>query len=955
MVEEVVAQAEAGEEAASSERLRALSQLLYEVPAGAVVDDGVLSRVRNRCNGLRDDLSVAIGAVALLLAWHVKEPCHQRRVATAEWLGQAVGLAESADPRQHPLEVHDLALTGQAVTHLLGTVDSNPSALIRLLTRGAQAALHAEQFVPAGRLLLDAITLADVTSSDDSEPRAHLDETRKGLLRILTQASRPLLPLDSDWSQTPVRLTEVARLHLRVHELCQAPDTAWFVRLDLASGLLAEGLVPPEDLIDAIASGPHPPDIDPNLDAAILRARVSLVLGNLSEATRLAKQLVDHHPQGRDVDIRLLAAAVAAGCADWAAARRHGDVVVDAAIATSPVHDAPRDGVVSLITQAAFWAYRCGDQPRVSALRDALAAPGREASSSLALPLVDAWSRLQHNDIDAAVAEYEVALARTRAGIRDVQSVATGSDRVHLAPYLAEVTKICGKIADLHLLEGRAAEAFTAIELERGEFLRALHDPYFLDQTPVPPGSFAGRAAFLDEASRQLPSPTTSRERALHRLAQQPIRRLRSDSVLPLLYAPVAPSRDLGEDLDCVLAAAGPRACVVTLQLGDEAVGVIATADGRQFVSARTAHTHAALENLLLSTFTRARGSGPDPGDPDWVARSEGCLLTLSDLVAAPILAMVRRLGRSEVVLSVTGPLSCVPFMAIPCVSAEGKETTLGDELAGLSIVVGIGTAGRALQQEHSDPSAEEKTIMDRYNGTVLVTAVADDSIPFAQMEARIIAGVWQDNGNDVDLIVPLDQGALVTRAPRARILHIAAHARWDQTMLTDSGIGGFGSWVDAGELYRALDLSKAELVILSACDTADTVLAPGNEPVNLAQLVAAAGARQVIASLWKVDDLATLLMMSEFHHRIALGAPPHQALAQAQRTLRNHTVATVLDTMARWPPSTIVSDAATALRARHPAGNDRPFASSNHWAAFHCYGPPIDSGRSLPVPSPGF
>jgi CHAT domain-containing protein len=83
----------------------------------------------------------------------------------------------------------------------------------------------------------------------------------------------------------------------------------------------------------------------------------------------------------------------------------------------------------------------------------------------------------------------------------------------------------------------------------------------------------------------------------------------------------------------------------------------------------------------------------------------------------------------------------------------------------------------------------------------------------------------------------------------------------------------------------------SGHLVVLSACQTAlaSGALAdvpPGDDWVGLVQAFLQAGARAVVASLWPVEDRATADLMVRFHKRLAAGAAPATALAEAQRYL---------------------------------------------------------------------
>jgi CHAT domain-containing protein len=75
-----------------------------------------------------------------------------------------------------------------------------------------------------------------------------------------------------------------------------------------------------------------------------------------------------------------------------------------------------------------------------------------------------------------------------------------------------------------------------------------------------------------------------------------------------------------------------------------------------------------------------------------------------------------------------------------------------------------------------------------------------------------------------------------------------------------------------------------ADLVVLSACETGLGKEISGEGLVGLTRGFMYAGASRVVASLWKVDDVATSELMAEFYKGMLLhGLAPAAALRQAQ------------------------------------------------------------------------
>ncbi len=67
------------------------------------------------------------------------------------------------------------------------------------------------------------------------------------------------------------------------------------------------------------------------------------------------------------------------------------------------------------------------------------------------------------------------------------------------------------------------------------------------------------------------------------------------------------------------------------------------------------------------------------------------------------------------------------------------------------------------------------------------------------------------------------------------------------------------------------------ELVVLSACQTANGDRLPGEGLVGLSYSFLIAGSRRVIGSLWDVDDAATAELMRHFYQALYQGRHPRR------------------------------------------------------------------------------
>src|SRR5262249_14135890 len=97
-------------------------------------------------------------------------------------------------------------------------------------------------------------------------------------------------------------------------------------------------------------------------------------------------------------------------------------------------------------------------------------------------------------------------------------------------------------------------------------------------------------------------------------------------------------------------------------------------------------------------------------------------------------------------------------------------------------------------------------------------------------------------------------------------------------------------SGILTAEAIAALNLDQMELAVLSAGGPGLGEVAGGEGVFGLQRAFHVAGCRNVVASLWQVDDEATAALMALFYHKLwRENQPPLQALRQAQLYLYRH------------------------------------------------------------------
>jgi CHAT domain-containing protein len=86
----------------------------------------------------------------------------------------------------------------------------------------------------------------------------------------------------------------------------------------------------------------------------------------------------------------------------------------------------------------------------------------------------------------------------------------------------------------------------------------------------------------------------------------------------------------------------------------------------------------------------------------------------------------------------------------------------------------------------------------------------------------------------------------------------------------------------------QGLDLEKTIMVILSACETSLGYLDAGEGVYGLQRAFRAAGAANIMTSLWKVDDTATRDFMIEFYTNFLKTKDATSSFFTAQKKMRD-------------------------------------------------------------------
>ena len=163
--------------------------------------------------------------------------------------------------------------------------------------------------------------------------------------------------------------------------------------------------------------------------------------------------------------------------------------------------------------------------------------------------------------------------------------------------------------------------------------------------------------------------------------------------------------------------------------------------------------------------------------------------------------------------------------------------------------------------------------------------------LPGAEREAQAVSALFP--GGRALVGTAASKRRLLAEAPAQDLLHVAAHARFDDvdpmaSTLYLAPAGGDDGRIEAHELL-SMRLPRTSLLVLSACQTGVAGVSHGDEVFGFSRALLAGGAQSVVLTLWEVDDRVTAELMTAFYRELRRH-PVAEALARAQRAvMRTH------------------------------------------------------------------
>ena len=194
------------------------------------------------------------------------------------------------------------------------------------------------------------------------------------------------------------------------------------------------------------------------------------------------------------------------------------------------------------------------------------------------------------------------------------------------------------------------------------------------------------------------------------------------------------------------------------------------------------------------------------------------------------------------------------------------------------------------------------------------------NELPYAKDEVEMIGEILK--------IPPLTgteatKAEVLKRIPSASLVHIAAHGRKETGEIALAPNPGWEKYYERSSTSKArnkgpkeedyiLTMSdvqavklRAKLVVLSCCHSGGGEI-KSEGVVGIARAFLAAGARSVLASLWAIEDQATLEFMKNFYQHLGDGKTASVALHHAMKYLRESEQ---FCAVRNWAPFVLIGD----------------------------------------------
>lgn len=260
----------------------------------------------------------------------------------------------------------------------------------------------------------------------------------------------------------------------------------------------------------------------------------------------------------------------------------------------------------------------------------------------------------------------------------------------------------------------------------------------------------------------------------------------------------------------------------------------------------------------------------------------------LYDLLIKPAAAQLR--GRTSLIIAPDNTLWDLPFQAL---RSERSRFLIEEAAIGYTPSLTVLREMTKRQRNRNSDPASLLALGNPAVGNETIKRVAVnlrdgklEPLPEAEEEVKALRKLYGASRSTVYVGADAREDRVKREAGRARILHFATHGilnnaapMYSHLALAEGGEGEDGL-LEAWELMQ-LDL-QADLVVLSACETARGRFGAGEGMIGLSWAMFIAGVPSLVVSQWKVESAGTRDLMVNFHH--GLVSKPQLTKAEALR-----------------------------------------------------------------------
>lgn len=161
------------------------------------------------------------------------------------------------------------------------------------------------------------------------------------------------------------------------------------------------------------------------------------------------------------------------------------------------------------------------------------------------------------------------------------------------------------------------------------------------------------------------------------------------------------------------------------------------------------------------------------------------------------------------------------------------------------------------------------------------------EPLPEAERMVKSLARIYGPTASKVYVGDVASEDVLKAEAGKHRVLHLASHGvlndsspMYSHLVLSQGDGASEDGLLEAWEMMN-LDL-QADLVVLSACETARGRFGAGEGVIGMTWALFVAGVPTLVVSQWKVESVSTTELMIEFHRSLKGGVGKSEAMRRA-------------------------------------------------------------------------